>query len=129
MGIFIIDAYAWIEYFRGSTIGVKVKNLVENSENKIITHFFTLAELASSYAREGLNFEVEEKLLLSLSSIYHPDISFAVEAGKLHAELRRERKHIGLADTMVLLTARKLGGKVVTGDEDFRGIKEVVMIK
>lgn len=129
MDIFIIDAYAWIEYFRGSTIGVKVKSLVENPENKIITHLFTLAELASSYGREGLSFEMEEKLLLSLSSIHHPDISFAVEAGKLHAELRRERKHIGLADTMVLLTARKLGGKVVTGDEDFRGLKEVIMIK
>ena len=129
MSIFIIDAYAWIEYFRGSKMGGEVGKNVENSQYKIITHIFTLAELASSYGRDRLNFETEEKSLLSLSSIHHPDISFAVEAGKLHAELRKERKHIGLADTFVLLTARKLGGKVVTGDEDFRGLKEVIMIK
>ncbi len=129
MVVFIIDAYAWIEYFKGSTMGEKVKNIVEDSKNKIVTHLFTLAELASSYGRDGLSFQTEEKLLLSLSSIHHPDISFAVEAGRLHAELRQERKHIGLADVFVLLTARKLGGKVVTGDEDFRGMKEAVMIK
>jgi len=34
-----------------------------------------------------------------------------------------------MADIFVLLTARKLNAKVVTGDEDFRGLKEVVMIK
>ena len=129
MDVFIIDAYAWIEYFKGSLMGEKVRKIVENSQNKIITHIFTLAELASSYGRDGLNFEIEEKLILSLSSIHHPDISFAVTSGKLHAELRKERKHIGLADTCVLLTARELNGKVVTGDEDFRGLGEVIMIK
>ncbi len=45
------------------------------------------------------------------------------------AELRKERKHMGLADVHVLLTARKLKGKVVTGDEDFRGMKEAIIIK
>lgn len=110
-------------------MGEKVKKIIENPQNKIITHLFTLAELASSYGRDEISFKTEEKLLLSLTSIRHLDISFALESGKLHAELRKERKHIGLADTCVLLTARKMNGKVVTGDEDFRGLKEVIMIK
>lgn len=36
---------------------------------------------------------------------------------------------MGLADIFVLLTARKLNAKVVTGDEDFRGLKDSLMIK
>lgn len=129
MDVFVIDAYAWVEYFKGSLVGEKVRRIVETHDHKIITNILTLSELASSYGRDGLSFETEEKVILSLSSIYHPDISFTVEAGKLHAALRKERKHIGLADIHVLLTARRLGGKVVTGDKDFRGIKEVIMIK
>ncbi len=129
MGTYVIDAYAWVEYFNGTALGEKVRVLVENQQNKIVTNIVTLAELSSSYHRGGLNFDAEEKSLLSLSTLYHPDASFAVEAGRLHAELRKTRKHIGLADTFVLLTARKCTATIVTGDEDFRGLKEVLMIK
>lgn len=129
MGTFVIDAYAWVEYFNGTALGEKVRVIVENQQNKIVTNIVTLAELSSSYYRGGLNFDAEEKSLLSLSTLYHLDASFAVEAGRLHAELRKTRKHIGLADTFVLLTARKCTATIVTGDEDFRGLKEVLMIK
>ena len=35
MNVFVIDAYAWVEYFEGSSLGEKVKDIVENSENLI----------------------------------------------------------------------------------------------
>ena len=47
----------------------------------------------------------------------------------MHAVIRNDRKHMGIADIFILLTAEKLKAKVVTGDEDFRGLKESFMIK
>lgn len=126
----VIDAYAWIEYFDGTELGIKVKNFIENSQNKIFTNVITIAELSSHFKRKKTyDFAEAKKVLSSISSFYNINEDFAEEAGNLHAEIKKERKHIGLVDIFVLLTARKLNAKVVTGDEDFRNLKEVIMIK
>lgn len=129
MNNFVIDAYAWIEYFNGTKLGEKVREIVENPNNLICTNVITLAELSNSYKRNSLSFDKEKKTLLSLSKIYFINEDFAFECGVLRADIKKERKHISLADIFVLLTAKKLNAKVVTGDEDFRGLKEALMIK
>lgn len=129
MNIFVIDAYAWVEYFNGTSLGEKVRKIVENDSNTIYTNVITIAELSSHFQRKGSSFEEARKIILSLSSIYNVSLEFAEEAGKSHAILRTKRKHMGLADVFVLQTARNLRAKVVTGDEDFRGLSEAVMIK
>ncbi|MEK6973654.1 MAG: PIN domain-containing protein [Nanoarchaeota archaeon] len=129
MNKFVIDAYAWIEYFKGTVPGEKVKNIVEDSNNLIYTNVITIAELSSFFERKDSSFKEAKKLLISLSSPIPINTEFADEAGKLHAELKKKIRHIGLADILVLLTAKKLNAKVVTGDEDFRDLKETYMIK
>ena len=89
----------------------------------------TIAELSSFFERKDSSFKEAKKLLISLSSPIPINTEFADEAGKLHAELKKKIRHIGLADILVLLTAKKLNAKVVTGDEDFRDLKETYMIK
>ena len=64
-----------------------------------------------------------------MSKIIEINIELADATGKLHANIKKNRKHMSMADTFVLATARKLNAKVVTGDEDFRGLNEVIMIK
>lgn len=125
----VIDAYAWIEYFNGTKLGEKVKEIVENEGNNIITNVITLAELASKFKRTGNDFENAKNLLLSLSSLDIINEYDAIETGNVHAEIKGKRKHFGLADACVLFTAKKIGAKVVTGDEDFRGLKEVIFLK
>ncbi|MBI5072248.1 PIN domain-containing protein [Candidatus Woesearchaeota archaeon] len=129
MAKFVIDAYAWVEYFNGTTLGEKVKKIIENPSHTIYTNIITIAELSSYFGKRGYSFEEPKKILLSLSTIYTPTVEFAEEVGALHATIKKERKHIGLADIFVLSTAKKLEAKVVTGDEDFRGLKEALMIK
>lgn len=107
----------------------KAKVIVEDGNNKIYTSVISVAGLVSQFARKNFDFNNVKSLILSLSSFYLIDFELAEEAGKLHAHLRKERKHIGLADALILLTAKKLNAKIVTGDEDFRGMKEVIMIK
>ena len=129
MNVFVIDAYAWVEYFEGSSLGEKVKDIVENSENLIYTNVITMAELVSHFKRKHTEFNDAKAVIFSLSSFYSINVEFAEEAGDLHASIKKVRKHMGLADVFVLLTARKLNAKVVTGEEDFRGLKETIMIK
>ena len=129
MNRFVIDAYAWIEYFDGTNAGEKVKSIIENTQNSIYTNVITVAELINHFKRKNKNFEEVKKVLISLSSFYPVTFEFAEECGNLYAEIKKDRKHMGLADCFVLLTAKKLNAKVVTGDEDFRNLKETIMIK
>ena len=41
---YVIDSYAWIEYFMGTKAGEKVKAIIENSDEKI-TPTICLAEV------------------------------------------------------------------------------------
>jgi len=125
----VIDASAWVEYFDGTKAGKKVADILDNKENEIHVNVITIAELAGLYKKKNISFEEPKKILFSMSSIYTINTPFAEEAGVLYAELRPSRKKLSLADAFVLLTAKKLSAKLVTGDEDFRGMKEVVMIR
>ncbi len=129
MSKYVVDAYAWVEYFDGTSAGGKVKEIVENSANEIFTNVITIAEMSSHFKRKGLDFAEAKKIILSLSVVYIIDEAFAEAVGELHALIKTERKHMSLADVIVLFTGRKLGAKVLTGDEDFRGLKEALMIK
>jgi len=125
----VVDAYAWIEYFFGSAAGKKVQAIVEDEKNIIITSAVTVAELASKFARVGEKFDDARAVLLSLSSIETINWDNAEDTGALHAQLRKTRKHIGLADAFVILTARKAGAKILTGDDDFKGLPGVIFVK
>ncbi len=54
----VIDSYAWIELFIGSTKGRKVKEIIENAD-EIYKTDTSLAEIARKYIREG----IEEKIV------------------------------------------------------------------
>src|SRR3989338_5139226 len=112
MSEYVIDAYAWIEYLEGTEKGQKVKGIIENPNNKTHTNIITIAELASIFTRKKYNFEECKASLLPWTNFYEVDVEFAEEAGKLHAEIKKERKHMGMADVFVLLTAKKLDAKI-----------------
>ncbi len=125
---YVIDSYAWIEYFVGSDKGLLVKKIIESSENEVFSPIITVAEVISVCKRENRDFEEAYSNIIVLSKVYGVSVELAKEVGLLHAEIRKKIKDFGLADTFVLLTARKLGAKVVTGDPHFKGFKEVVLL-
>lgn len=125
---YVIDSYAWIEYFISSSIGEKVKQIVESQENEIFTSVITIAEVMSIAKRENRSPEIGFRIIMGLSKIHKIDENFAKEAGILHAEIRKRIKDFGMADSVVLLTARKLGARIITGDLHFKGFKEAMLI-
>lgn len=125
----VIDAYAWIEYLRGSKAGEKVRAVFEEENSEIYTCAVTVAEVISKVAREGQNVEIIYDVLLNNSQVVNVDEEVSKEAGLLHAQMRKIKKDFGLADVYVLATARKLKSKVLTGDFHFEGVKEAILIK
>ena len=91
---YIIDAYAWTEYFNATKQGEKVKEIIEDKDNEIYTNPITLSELASSFERNNSSFSEEKEILLTLSKIMALDIAFFEDTGKLHAQMKKQRKHI-----------------------------------
>jgi predicted nucleic acid-binding protein len=127
---YVIDSYAWIEYFMGSRVGEKVKPLIENSEEKI-TPTICLAEVyAKTLKVESQELAEKQKAFIKeKSSLAFLDESIAVESAKLNVRLKREIDGWGLADSIVYATATVKKAEVVTGDEHFRKLENVLFIK
>ncbi|GBE18924.1 tRNA(fMet)-specific endonuclease VapC [archaeon BMS3Abin16] len=124
-----IDSFAWIEYFMGTERGRKVKKIIEGN---VITYTSptVIAEIFSKSvrtdgqdkARERVDFIVDRCVLIQT------DENIAVEAGRLHGEMKPKIKDFGLADAFILASARSKGAKVVTGDPHFKDLDDTVFL-
>jgi predicted nucleic acid-binding protein len=131
----VIDSYAWIELFIGSSKGRKVKEILENAD-EVYTPGTVLAEIARKYIREG----VEEKIvnirleqIIGASNITCLDTKLALESAKCYLQLADNARKTklnapSLFDAIVLATGRSLKSKIMTGDEHFRFLPETVWI-
>jgi predicted nucleic acid-binding protein len=113
---FVIDAYAWIEYFRGSEYGKVAKEFIESIGS--VTPSIVIIEVGRKLQKETeLGNETSDGRLTRLdfinatSQVVELDFELAAAAGKIIWEMNKK------------------GGKVVTGDEHFRDLKEAIFIK
>jgi len=127
---YVIDSYAWIEYFMGTKTGEKVKPIIENTEEKI-TPTICLAEIyAKTLRAENDELAEKQRIFIKEKSALAPlDETTAVEAAALTSKLKREIPGWGLADSIVYATALIKKAEVVTGDEHFKKLKNVTFIK
>jgi len=127
---YIIDSYAWLEYFMGTEAGGRVKVIIDSEADEKLTPSICLAEI---YAKI-LKTEDEEKAQLrrtfikSRSALIPLTEELAVEAAKADVSMKKKVQGWRLADSIVLSTARNRKGKVLTGDPHFRGLAEAQMI-
>jgi predicted nucleic acid-binding protein len=128
---YVIDSYAWIEYFMGSQAGDVVREIVESVGDEKLTPTICVAEIYSKVLSvEGLEAaELGRNFIKSRSALVSLTEEIAVEAAKVNVDMKKEIAGWGLADSIVLGTARKKGGKVLTGDEHFRNLKETRYIR
>jgi predicted nucleic acid-binding protein len=127
---YVIDSYAWIEYFMGTKTGEKVKPIIENTEEKI-TPTICLAEIyAKTLRAENDELAEKQRIFIKEKSALAPlDEITAVEAAMLTSKLKREIPGWELADSIVCATALIKKAEVVTGDEHFKKLKNVTFIK
>jgi predicted nucleic acid-binding protein len=126
---FIVDAWAWIEYFRGTEYGAKLNDILEDSTADLYTCAITVAEIISKTARDNQDIEAAYNIVLSNSRIIKLDEQISRQAGLLHYRMRQTSKDFGIADAFILAAANKLEAKIITGDPHFKDLKNVIMIK
>ena len=132
---YVIDAYAWIEYFRASDEGEKAKSYIEeeNSATPTIVVAEVSRKLITEVSRGRETQDGKEKKLEFIrasTQIIQLDFDTAKLAGQTDTERKRLAKNWGMADSIILAAARSAGAKVVTGDYHFKDLKgEVIMIK
>jgi predicted nucleic acid-binding protein len=124
----VLDSWAWIELFSGSERGSRIDRELSKA-SEVFTSSVTLAEIVSASARRGR--PVEDKVLAvrGRSKVVSPSSEDSVGAGLLHAEVKQTSPNFSLADSFVLQLARKVGARVLTGDPDFRGVKEALLLE
>jgi predicted nucleic acid-binding protein len=129
---FVIDSYVWIEYFRGTKRGEIAKNYIEieNSATPTIVIaelsrkllYEVLAKRETMEGRENkLNFIKTSTLVIELNE------EIAILAGEIDIERKKLIKGWGMADSIILATARIKGAKIVTGDQHFKDLKNNVI--
>jgi len=131
----VVDAYAWIEIFRGSEAGHRAERTIEEAES-VLTPSTVLAEVARKYLREGATEATVRRRLatiLEASESIDLDGDLAIEAAKAALNLGKRAASLGLRkpspfDGIVLASARRNNAKVVTGDEHFQGLAETVWL-
>ncbi len=115
-------------------MGKAAKEFIESEQS--VTPTIVVSEISRKLRKdiEVGNETIEGRLrrlefIRATSRIVDLDFEIAVEAGGISEELKVEAKGWGLADSIVLCIARSLKGKVVTGDEHFRHLNDVVFLK
>jgi predicted nucleic acid-binding protein len=114
----------------GSRMGETDKSLIENSEEKF-TSTICLAEVYSKTLKVE-NQELAERqkaYIKEKSALVFLDETIAVESARLNVRMRKEIDGWGLAVSIVYATASVKKAEVVTGDEHFKQLKNVLFIK
>ncbi|MCH7902571.1 PIN domain-containing protein [archaeon] len=122
---YILDSYAWIEYFRGSKKGEIVNRFIQNE--KCFTPSIVIAELADLYSKKKYGFlQGDIDFIKANSSVLVLDAEIALNSGKIKQRIRKKYKNnFGLADAIMLATARAAGAIVLTGDHHFKKLKNI----
>lgn len=126
--VYLIDTYAWVEYFIGSKRGEKVRGIIEDEDNAILTPECCLAEIKGWAIRENLDFEELYSIVRKGSDVRCILTQDWLDAATIRSELRRTRKGFGMMDALIIAQQKRLDCKVVSGDTHFEGLKDVVFI-
>ncbi len=121
----LIDSWAWIEYFKGSRSGEKVRKYVEGGEKAVISTI-NIAEVYRWILRFYDEKVAKEKVEVMKERCFV--IPVDEEIAIMGAKIKHEEK-MGLGDAIIYATAKKENAILLTGDTDFKDKKDVIFVK
>lgn len=126
---YIIDSYAWIEYFIGSKKGETLRELFTEEKNQFLTVECCLAEIKGWALRNGKDFEPLFKIVRANSNILSITEYDWIDSGKERFEQRKTQKDFGLIDAVILTKQKETNCKIISGDKHFKNLKNVVFLE
>ena len=119
----LIDSCGWIEYLKGSKKGEKYEKYLADIK-QIITPTVVIYEVYRKIKKE----EGEEKALLITSQLLRTKVvSLDTDISFLAADLGLKYK-LPMADAIVYATGIFHKAKIITSDEHFKNLPEVIFI-
>ncbi len=129
MTAYLIDTYAWVEYFVGSSKGEILRTLFLKKTNTFYTVDCCLGELQAWSLREEKDFHLLLHTVHANSTILPLTEEDWILAGEERFQLRKTRAHFGLIDATLLVQQKKLECKIISGDSHFSGLKNVIFLQ
>lgn len=115
----LFDTSAWIEYFKVSEQGKKVKQMLQ--QTKCYTCSLSIAELSEWLEKNHFDRKKYLSGVKSLSEIIDPSHEILEVAGILKFKKRETINDFGLIDAIILATAKQYEMQIVTKDRHFVG--------
>mgnify|MGYP001566113519 CR=1 FL=1 len=122
----VFDTYAWVEYFNATKKGIIVKTYLEKEE--IITPAIVLLELSYKSDKEGWDFDKYLSFIKTNSKVVWINEKFILTFGKAYNDVKKQVKHIGITDIIIIHTAKMNDAQVLTGDDHFKKISGTIML-
>lgn len=126
--LYIIDSYAWVEYFLGSQKGEALKKLFLDEKNHFAIVECCLAEIQGWALKNKQDFDSLFRVIRANSTVLPLTEHDWIDAGKERFEQRKTQKDFGLIDAIILIKQQELHSFLVTGDKHFKGKKDVVFL-
>ncbi len=123
--LYILDSYAWVEYFIGTEKGRKVKVLFENPKNKFITVECCIAELRGWSIKNDIDFRGVLKIIEANSAIAPVSRDEWIDAAVIKSEMLKNVKDFGLIDAILISKQRRTNSKIITADLHFKGLIDI----
>ena len=121
----LIDSWTWIEYWKGGKLAKAAAAYIEGDEDSVVSTV-NVSEVYFWVARYYDEATAAEKLktIEKRCSVVAVDKEIAIGAAKIKLEGR-----LGLADSLIMASARHVRGRVVTGDPDMKSLRDVIFLK
>ena len=116
----LLDTSAWIELFKGGTLGDKVSTIIQTESCH--TCMVTIAEVVQWAERNGQNPDKLVEHIERLTAMINLDRGIAMLAGRLNFQSKKTNNRMGMIDSLILATGVARGERVLTTDSDFRGL-------
>jgi predicted nucleic acid-binding protein len=122
---YVIDTWTWVEYYAGRISAVQ--DYIENDKFDLFTSVLTLTEM--------IKFLGQTQDVRAVESVVHEIgirslvVPVSREIAVLAGRYQREGFRGGIADTIILATARIANHSVVSGDLHFKGLPDVAFIE
>ena len=127
--VYIIDSYAWVEYFIGSKKGEALKKLFGDEANKFLTIECCLVEILGWTLKNNKDFNQILTIIKANSKICIITEHNWINAGKERFEQKKIQKNFGLIDAIILTKQKEFGCRIITGDKHFKNMRDVFFLR
>lgn len=121
----LIDSYGWIEYFGEGPLAASYADFIEGTnEEQLVTPTIVIYEVYKKIKSvKGEERALEAYAQMSRTTIVDLTSSLSMEAADISMN-----SSLGMADSIILATAKAFNAQIVTSDQHLKGLNGVKFI-